>query len=240
MNEFNSIKTRNFIELPEINSTGKILNQIKRKSQQEKRSSISSSSSNDENFVKQIKRKSQKFLKSITPQYDSSSLSRTSSDQCDDDNDDENQLEKKLSKVEMKEFKKLTLDEILNDSIYFDFIKSYAALEYSSESLIFYEEVQNLKEISLTNFEERKNFVDEIINLFILPNSDSVLELNISQKDRQNFYSKFDDQKEKKKIEDEIFHDLINIIVKYSIEDTYTRFIFSDLYKQMMTINLSL
>eukprot|EP01080_Neovahlkampfia_damariscottae_P009975 gene9975-2293_t len=221
-------RIRDFTELSPTSSPIKLLNQLKRKSQQERQER-----NNESKLVNQIKRKSQKLLKSITPQYDST-ISQNSSN-CDDD---ENQLENKLSTVELTGIKKLSLEDILNEPIYFEFIKAFSSMEYASESFIFYEEVNILK--SIIEFEERKRFVEDMIGLFITPNTDSVLELNISQIDRENLYNKFHLQKENKKIEDDIFSDLVKVIVKYSIEDTYTRFILSDLYKQMMAINLSL
>jgi hypothetical protein len=127
------------------------------------------------------------------------------------------------SKPEIPQLSKLSLTEILEDDSKRKFLKSFATREYSVENIIFYEEVMKFQKMDQ---EERKKKSKLMSDFFF--NSDSIYEINTTKKMKDDVELNFEESPA------ELFDEILRDIVLNTISNTYDRFIFSDLYKEMI------
>jgi hypothetical protein len=118
---------------------------------------------------------------------------------------------------------KLSMYEVLKDDSCRKFLKSFATREYSVENIIFYEEVKKFQKM---NQEERKKTSKLMVDFFFDP--DSIYEINTTKKMKDDVELNVEESPV------ELFDEILKDIVMNTISNTYDRFIFSDLYKEMV------
>jgi hypothetical protein len=126
---------------------------------------------------------------------------------------------------ETKEKEKLQLGEILGNPKYLKYFKAFAASEFSSENVLFFEQ-QNIYKV-LDIFENRKMKGETIYHDFLTPEGE--FEINTKAKYIQEVQEKMKQDNYDK----EIFNLLWDDLFMNTVMDTYSRFIFSDLYAEM-------
>ena len=115
------------------------------------------------------------------------------------------------------------LGEILENEKYRKFFKTFATREYSVENIVFYEEVKKFKKL---NEEERKIRSLEMIEIFL--NTESMLEINTTAELTKEILRNVEESKE------DLFDKMLSDLTFGTISNSYDRFLFSDLYQEMM------
>ena len=129
-------------------------------------------------------------------------------------------ITKKISVID----KSINLNETLKDPNFLKFFKLFSASEFSSENVIFYEEVQKYKIITDPN--ERVSRADQILKIFFT--SDSIYEINTSR----SFLITLKEEMEEN-CSCELFDEILKDVMNTNLSDTFQRFRFSDLYIEM-------
>lgn len=122
------------------------------------------------------------------------------------------------------------MDSVLGHKVASTFLKQYCAREWSSENILFLEQIRDFK--TLKEQEDKLKYANIIYNTFLSNNATLELNTNKKRKDEVNEIIKKANIDSTIEISSEIFKDIETDIHQLML-DTWTRFIDSDLFPKM-------
>eukprot|EP01080_Neovahlkampfia_damariscottae_P002737 gene2737-4146_t len=125
----------------------------------------------------------------------------------------------------MNENGTVELEDVLVDKNYLKYFKLFATKEFSVENIVFYEEVIEFRGIE--DKKKRLERINEMMETFFT--SDSIYEINTSRKIISGLKEGMDNEN----VSSDFFDRVLCDVTQTNLSDTFQRFRFSELYKEM-------